>query len=61
MLQLTDEELLTICKEYAPENPEEIMALLLQLIDEETQVIHQAKPHRIIKRISEHIDEHLGV
>ena len=61
MLQLTDEELLAICKEYAPENSNEIMELLRQLIDEETQVIHQAKPHRIIKRISEHIDEHLGV
>ena len=61
MLQLSDEELLAICKEYAPGNPNEIMELLRQLIDEETQVIHQAKPHRIIKRISEHIDEHLGV
>ena len=61
MLQLTDEELLEICKQHAPSNPEEVMQLLRQLIDEETQVIHQAKPHRIIKRISEHIDEHLGV
>jgi 5,10-methenyltetrahydromethanopterin hydrogenase len=61
MLQLTEEDLLAICKQHASGNPEEIMQLLRQLIDEETQVIHQAKPHRIIKRISEHIDEHLGV
>ena len=51
MLQLTDEELLAICKQHAPSNPEKVMQLLRQLIDEETQVIHQAKPHRIIKRL----------
>ena len=61
MLQLTDEELLAICEKHAPDNAEELMQLLRQLIDEETQVIHQAKPYRVIKRISEHIDEHLGV
>ena len=60
MQQLSDEEILAICEQFSFDDPDKVMQLIRILIDEETQVIHQAKPHRIIKRISEHIDEYLG-
>ena len=50
-----------ICRELAGDDYESLLQLLQILVDEERQVTHQANPHRIIQRISQHIDEYLEV
>jgi len=56
MIDLNDEIISLICTEVDPKNKDLLMDLFISLTDEESQVIHQAKPHRIIKKISEQID-----
>ena len=59
MTQLTEEAIRIICRELDGENYEELLQLFLTLSDEEAQVIHQSRPHRIIKKISTQIDNFL--
>jgi hypothetical protein len=59
MTQLDEVELLAICEKINPAKAQELMALFLTLADEEAQVTHQHYPKRIVKRLSEHIDEYL--
>ena len=59
MTQLTEEAIRIICRELDGENYEELLQLFLTLSDEEAQVIHQSRPHRIIKKISTQIDKFL--
>ena len=59
MTQLTEEAIRIICRELDGENYEELLQLFLTLSDEEAQVIHQSRPHRIIKKISTQIDDFL--
>ena len=59
MNHLTEDSIREICKEIDGENFEKILQLFLSLSDEEAQVIHQSRPHRIIKKISTQIDTFL--
>lgn len=59
MIDLNDEIIRSICTEIDPKNKDLLFDLFVSLVDEESQVIHQAKPHRIIKKISEQIDNAL--
>ena len=59
MTQLTEESIRIICQELDDENYEKLLQLFLALSDEEAQVIHQSRPHRIIKKISSQIDDFL--
>ena len=59
MTQLKEEAIRDICRELNIENYENLLQLFLALSDEEAQVIHQSRPHRIIKKISSQIDEFL--
>jgi hypothetical protein len=60
MTELSDAEIREICAEVSPARADDLLALFLALSDEEEQVLHQMRPHRIIRRISDHIDEYLG-
>lgn len=59
MTQLTEESIRNICKELDEGNFEKLLHLFLSLSEEEAQVIHQSRPHRIIKKISAQIDDFL--
>ncbi|MBT4060137.1 MAG: hypothetical protein HOE69_07530 [Euryarchaeota archaeon] len=55
-----DEELLAIlCKAVAGKKANNLQELFKSLVDEEYQVRHMIRPHRIIRRIDETIDNHL--
>ena len=55
-----DQELLEkIVAEMADSNSEEILQLLQELLDQELQVAHIARPHRIILNIEEMLKQHL--
>lgn len=59
MTNVSEEVIRSICKEVNSEKEDELFALFIALADEENQVIHQLRPHRIIKKISAQIDEYL--
>jgi hypothetical protein len=55
-----DEELLEeIVAEMVESNNDEILILLQQLLDQEKQVSHIARPHRILLNIEQMLKEHL--
>ena len=55
-----DQELLEkIVAEMTDSNSEEILQLLQELLDQEQQVSHIARPHRIILNIEEMLKQHL--
>jgi hypothetical protein len=57
-----DEEALDkLCKEIGGKQSKALQELFKTLVDEEFQVRHLIRPHRIIKRIEETIDQHLEV
>lgn len=59
MTQLTEESIRNICKELNETKYEKLLQLFLSLSEEEAQVIHQSRPHRIIKKISAQINDFL--
>jgi len=54
-----EEALKKVCQELDGDD-EFILNLLRILIDEEHQVRHLIRPHRIVKRIEETIDDNMG-
>ena len=47
------------CTEAGAKDPVAMAALLRDLIDEETQTMHQTRPRNILIRLKSLIDEHL--
>lgn len=59
MTNISEDIIRSICKEVNSEKENELLELFMALSDEEHQVIHQLRPHRIIKKISKQIDDFL--
>jgi hypothetical protein len=57
--ELDEEVLAKLCKEIAGKRADSLQELFKSLVDEEYQVRHIIRPHRIIRRIDEAIDNHL--
>jgi hypothetical protein len=57
--ELDEEILAKLCKEIADKKADNLQELFKSLVDEEYQVRHMIRPHRIIRRIDEAIDSHL--
>jgi hypothetical protein len=57
--ELDEEALVKLCEEIAGKKAENLQELFISLVDEEYQVRHIIRPHRIIRRIDEIIDNHL--
>lgn len=55
-----DQELLEkIVAQMANANSEQVLLLLRELLDQEQQVAHIARPHRILLNIEERLKKHL--
>jgi len=57
--ELDEEALVKLCEKIAGKNAENLQELFISLVDEEYQVRHIIRPHRIIRKIDEIIDNHL--
>jgi|ETNmetMinimDraft_4_1059912.scaffolds.fasta_scaffold439195_1 hypothetical protein len=57
--ELDEEALAKLCKAVAGKKADNLQELFKSLVDEEYQVRHMIRPHRIIRRIDETIDNHL--
>ena len=57
--ELDEDVLAKLCKEIAGKKADDLQELFKSLVDEEYQVRHIIRPHRIIRRIDETIDNHL--
>jgi len=57
--ELDEEVLAKLCKEIAGKKADNLQELFKSLVDEEYQVRHMIRPHRIIRIIDEAIDNHL--
>jgi hypothetical protein len=57
--ELDEEALAKLCKAVAGKKADNLQELFKSLVDEEYQVRHLIRPHRIIRRIDEAIDNHL--
>ena len=61
MTEFDPEHLREIAVELGVEDPDRIVHLFLELVAEEKNVTHLARPRNIIRRLEAHIDADLGV
>ena len=61
MIDLDPDLLKEIAIELGIEDPDKIVQLFLDLVAEEADVTHLARPGPVIRRLESHIDTDLGV